>query len=328
MHPAPNHTVVSAFFALQLAGCAIFAFMFISALVSPKTIKRHPIWYNFALSFIIFSLSYSILAFAPGLRNNPHELAGSGICVAQAALIYAAPFLAPSASAALIALLLLNILSTLSGQTRKASPISLTIALACPWMLWSAVLLGTTAFIVRDVSVAELSPNGTFCIVTRSVLPRVSAAVAAIFALAILAFELGIAYLLYKHRAVDHVFRESIAMAIRTSILTIIAVAAVVTGLLSAGMAHKPVLDIMIAMVPFVTSITFATQRDLWARYMFWKEPQPASSVVDDEHGGRSSLEAPGFSLATSTDSLPPASEKPSWGYSAAIGRRFSGYKA
>ncbi|KAH6901242.1 hypothetical protein BKA70DRAFT_691382 [Coprinopsis sp. MPI-PUGE-AT-0042] len=307
---ASDQALVRVFLALQLTGCFIFVVMFASALVFASTVKRHPIWFSFCLSFIIFSFSYSLLVFTGG-QQDASELAMQGVCRAQAALIYAAPFLAPSASMALIALLLVNIVCSLAEEERKAPPMIMTIALVGPWFLWAAVLSGATIFILRDTSVVALSPSNTFCIVTRSILPRLSATAAAFFAFVILILEIAIAYLLYQHRAVEVVFRQQIAMAIRTFIISAVTVSAVVTGILFAGTKDSNIVfDVMIAMVPFVASITFATQRDLWERYMFWKKP-PHSFDTEDQWSSDTPV------LKSTHSSV----EQPSWGYSSAMGR-------
>ncbi|KAH6880183.1 hypothetical protein BKA70DRAFT_1344053 [Coprinopsis sp. MPI-PUGE-AT-0042] len=259
--------------ALHLIGCFIFAFMLVSAILFASTVKRHPIWYNFCLSFIVSSLPYSLLAFV-GEREDPLELPKRRLCIAQAVLIYAAPFLAPSASVVMVVLLLLNILSTLSGGERETPPIILVVSLVSPWVLWAGALSWTITFILRDITSVRLSVHGTVCMADRSLLPKVAGISAAVFGVTLLALESVIFYLLFKHRALKGVFAESIAMAVRISVFTGVAVIAAVTGLVFAGSKSTGGIPyVMIATVPFTTAITFATQRDLWERYMFWRKP-------------------------------------------------------
>ncbi|KAH6901207.1 hypothetical protein BKA70DRAFT_1388432 [Coprinopsis sp. MPI-PUGE-AT-0042] len=266
-----TNALVRVFITLQLTGCFAFAFMVFSAILFASTVKRHPIWFNFCLSFIVFSLSYSLLAFAPGQQGR--DGAPEGVCIAQAAMVYAAPFLAPSASLALVALLLMNIVSALSTSVKKRYPMTLTIALAGPWILWAAVLTGAIIFILRDRSVVALSDNGTYCIVTRSPLPRLAAISSAVFAVGILVSEVIIASLLYRHRAIKDVFSQSISMAIRIFIFTAVAVTAAVAGLIFACTDRRGVIfDVMIAIVPSTTAVIFGTQMDLWEGYMFWRK--------------------------------------------------------
>ncbi|KAH6901220.1 hypothetical protein BKA70DRAFT_1309898 [Coprinopsis sp. MPI-PUGE-AT-0042] len=92
-----TNALVRVFITLQLTGCFAFAFMVFSAILFASTVKRHPIWFNFCLSFIVFSLSYSLLAFAPG-RQQRNEAPSEGVCIAQAVMVYAAPFLYASPS--------------------------------------------------------------------------------------------------------------------------------------------------------------------------------------------------------------------------------------
>ena len=80
------------FLALQLTGCGVFLFMVLTALIFRSSVTRHPVWYNFCLSFIVYTLSYSLLVFSRK-RNDPSELVKTDICIGQAVLVYAAPFL-------------------------------------------------------------------------------------------------------------------------------------------------------------------------------------------------------------------------------------------
>ncbi|KAH6880228.1 hypothetical protein BKA70DRAFT_1447512 [Coprinopsis sp. MPI-PUGE-AT-0042] len=256
--------------------------MVFSAILFASTVKRHPIWFNFCLSFIVFSLSYSLLAFAPGQQGR------DGVCIAQAAMVYAVPFLwvslAPSASLALVALLLMNILSALSTSVKKRYPMTLTIALAGPWILWAAVLTGAVVFIFRDRSVVALSDNGTYCIVTRSPLPRLAAISSAVFAVGILILEIIIASLLYRHRAIKDVFSQSISMAIRIFIFTAVAVTAAVAGLIFACTDRRGVVfDVMIAIVrrQQPSSLALKWYLTLFSGISHYEIPRQGASLVD-----------------------------------------------
>lgn len=226
---SPDPALARVFLALQLTGCAVFVFMLITALVFRSTIKRSPVWYNFCLSFVTFSLSYSLLLFT-GEKSDPAQpILGTGVCIGQAALVYGAPFLASSAFAVLVALLLLEILSAAAVQSRKTPLVALVVALAFPWMLWVGAMTGAIVVTLRDVSVLALSPNGAYCVVNHPVFLRTGAATAAFFTLLALALEIGVAYRIYRHRRQGlGVLRQSIPMAARIATLTVVALAAVV----------------------------------------------------------------------------------------------------
>ena len=92
--PSPRQKVVIVFYALQLVGGALFALISISALIFSSQVKRHPIWHNFFLSFVVYSVSYSLLAFDPELEHETLAIiAKKKVCIAQAILVYAAPLL-------------------------------------------------------------------------------------------------------------------------------------------------------------------------------------------------------------------------------------------
>ncbi|KAH6908796.1 hypothetical protein BKA70DRAFT_252961 [Coprinopsis sp. MPI-PUGE-AT-0042] len=238
-----NHVLVRVFVILQLLGCFAFAFMVFSALVFPS-VKRHPIWYNFCASWIIFSLSYSLLSFAGQQQTQRTH----NVCVAQAAMVYAAPFIAGAASLSLVALLLMNILSALSGVLKKRYPIALAVAIAGPWILWIGVLTGAIVFIVRDQSVVDMSANGTFCVVTRSPIPRFTAIATAFFSVTILSLETLIIYHLYRNRGVTTVWRQSSGIAVRLLVFTVVVLTSGIIGLVFASTEERGVaFDVLIA---------------------------------------------------------------------------------
>ncbi|EFI26737.1 hypothetical protein CC1G_15661 [Coprinopsis cinerea okayama7 len=219
-----NVALVRVFIILQMIGCFSFAFMIFSALVFPS-VRRHPVWYNFCLSWVMFSLSYSLLSFA----GQQFTLSSQTICKAQAAMVYAAPFLAGGSSIALVLQLLLNILAVLSHSPVKRSfPIISFSSIVVPWVMWTAIVIGVVVLIEQNPQLVSISHNGTFCIVIRSPVPRLTAIAAAVSSIAIVALEVVISYLLYRHRAIKDIFRQSLAMAVRVFIFTAVAMTAAV----------------------------------------------------------------------------------------------------
>jgi dipeptide/tripeptide permease len=70
------------------AGAALMSLLLILVLV--RGIRRHPVWINFALTWIIFGISY-ILLYICGQAHGPEP--SLSLCLSQAALVYAAPVL-------------------------------------------------------------------------------------------------------------------------------------------------------------------------------------------------------------------------------------------
>lgn len=267
MGSGTDHVLVRVFVTLQLLGCFAFALMVFSALVFPS-VKRHPIWYNFCMSWIIFSLSYCLLAFA-GQQHTPQT---RNVCIAQAAMVYAAPFIAGAASLSLVTLLLINILSALSSVLKKRYPFTLAVAITSPWVCWIGVLTGAIVFILRDPSVVALSENGTYCVLTKSPIPRFTALGTVFFSVLILTLETLIIYYLWRNRSMARVWSQSFGIAVRLLVFTAVAFTSGIAGMVFASTEERGVeFDIMIAIVPPATAIIFGTQFDLWEGYLFWK---------------------------------------------------------
>ena len=83
-----NAAIGVAFFTLQLIGAALFVLIIISASRFCNT-KRHPIFFSFCISWIVFSISYALLL----LSGQPFHTPEPTLCTIQAALCYAAPIL-------------------------------------------------------------------------------------------------------------------------------------------------------------------------------------------------------------------------------------------
>lgn len=80
--------MVYAFLALQISGACAFAFIILSACIF-RGVKRHPMWFSFGISWIVFAISYSLMFLAGQQWVKPMK----ALCIAQAGMIYAVPFL-------------------------------------------------------------------------------------------------------------------------------------------------------------------------------------------------------------------------------------------
>jgi len=81
--------MVYTFLALQISGACIFTLILLSAWIFRDGAKRHPAWFSFGVSWIVFPISYSFLFLAGQQWISPAK----ALCIAQAGLIYAVPFL-------------------------------------------------------------------------------------------------------------------------------------------------------------------------------------------------------------------------------------------
>ncbi|KAI0801086.1 hypothetical protein C8Q74DRAFT_1364735 [Fomes fomentarius] len=86
--PPDLRNLTSVFFAIHLLGGHIGLPILVATFLFSKTAKRHPTVVNFCVIWILYSIIYCLLIYGGGnlLDNPPFEL-----CLAQAAMHYAAP---------------------------------------------------------------------------------------------------------------------------------------------------------------------------------------------------------------------------------------------
>ncbi|KAJ3501611.1 hypothetical protein NMY22_g18866 [Coprinellus aureogranulatus] len=273
--------LVKAFLALHLISVFLFAFIIFSAILF-RSVKRCPVWYSFCASWLVFSASFALLGFA-GQQFSATQ--SKGLCIAQAGLVYAAPFLGGSASAALVIKLLASILDTLSPSTilRRSSLLGTILAVAIPWSIWIGVLIGVVVFSVTKQDNVLLSPNGTFCVVQSSPVPRLTSVFVIILAVVILSVEVVIAIFLIRHRRVKDLLNQSRAIAVRVFMFTLVVLTAAVTGM-AFTMTEKRggAFDVLMAMTPFCTALIFESVEGLFAVASFTEESAMGKAAQRD----------------------------------------------
>lgn len=94
-----EHVTVNAFIALQLLGTGGFILVMLLTELLERENARHPAWWSFCASWVVFGVSYSIL-FLAGMQFSPHL--DQTLCIVQAGLSYAAPLLVAHTTLALI----------------------------------------------------------------------------------------------------------------------------------------------------------------------------------------------------------------------------------
>jgi hypothetical protein len=273
-------SIINAFLALQVIGAVCFVIIVLSACIFPSG-KRHLIWFSFSISWIVFGVSYSLLLFAgQQFKRTPARVP----CTAQAGLVYAAPFLVWATTLGIVTHLLLNILSALAQSPKKKKYRTVTNALvSLPWMIWIAVLVGILVYAVSHPNEVALSHNGTYCVIQNSTIPKLTAVCATIGSASVLTLEIALGYVLYRNRAIVNIFSQSLTLAIRILIFTILGIGAMSVGFIFTVTHTRGVqFDVAIAALPFVAALTFGSQMDLFRGWLFWKRPTQTAYQDDD----------------------------------------------
>ncbi|PPQ76148.1 hypothetical protein CVT26_011798, partial [Gymnopilus dilepis] len=274
-------SLVNVFLALQISGAAAFGLTVLSACIF-RGVKRHPIWFSFCISWVHFGLSYSFLLFAgQQYRPSPAHIP----CIIQAGLIYSAPFLVMGTCLGLVIHLMLNILSALSPSPQKKSyRTAINILLVLPWMMWIAIFVGVLVFALSHKEEVALSRNGTYCVIGDYSIPKMTSISTTIASTSIVGLEAFIALLLYRNRAIVNIFSQSLAMAVRILIFTVLGFGAIAVGLVFTITKTRGIqFDIIIAILPPSAAIIFGTQMDLLRGWVFWKKPAHPRPVMPDQ---------------------------------------------
>ncbi|KAF8157154.1 hypothetical protein B0H34DRAFT_489351 [Crassisporium funariophilum] len=271
--------LVDTFVTLQIAGAVGFALIVLSASISSNA-KRHPVWFSFCISWIVFGLSYSLLVFSGQQYDSP--AGGSKVCITQAALVYATPILEAGTSTGLVLHLLLNIISALSRSPKKKTyPITMATLVCLPWVIWTAAFIGVLVFGLSHDHQVVMSPHGTYCIIEDFIMPKVTAVSVTVVCTAILVVEFTIGLLLYRNRAIVDIFSQSVTMAIRILIFTLIGIGALTCGLAFTVTRSRGIqFDVIISALPPSAAIIFGTQKDLLGGWMFWTRRQSPPHAI------------------------------------------------
>ncbi|KAF9561180.1 hypothetical protein CPC08DRAFT_707612 [Agrocybe pediades] len=270
--------LIDAFLVLQITGAVAFAIIVLSACIFRQNAKRHPIWFSFCVSWILFGISYSFLLFAgQQFKLSPKRIP----CTIQAGLVYAAPYLVMGTTIGLIVHLLLNVLAALSQSPKRFNYRNLLNGLVVfPWTVWVAAIVGLLVFGFSHPDQVGMSPNGTYCVIMNSSIPKITSVSATVACTIIIAIEFVIGTLLYRNRAIVNVFSQSLVMAVRILIFTILGFGALGIGLVFViTRTRGAAFDLVISVLPPAAAFTFGTQTDLLKGWLFWKRAQPEVGV-------------------------------------------------
>ncbi|KAF8067923.1 hypothetical protein FPV67DRAFT_1164802 [Lyophyllum atratum] len=283
----PNYGQVEAFIALQIIGAALFILVAFSAFIAQiRGGRRHATFFSFCFAWVAFCISFSLLYFAgqQDARPTPEH----GLCVVHSALVYAAPPLASSATISLVTHLLLNVLLALSSTSdkRRSSWTSAALIIV-PWTIWVAVFIGVLLFGFHHPELVAVSPNGTFCVLVNTTLPKLTSVWATIASTVLVGEEVVIAVLLYRNRDILSGLGHNKTMAIRVGIFSILGVGAIAVALVYTVTQKRGVqFDLLIAAIPPSTAIIFGSQMDILRVWLFWKKHENTETAHGDERSG------------------------------------------
>ncbi|KAF8868510.1 hypothetical protein CPB85DRAFT_925881 [Mucidula mucida] len=231
-----------------------------------RRIHRTRAWYTMFFTLAIFPLLYlTNVMFQFGKVDPPW-----GLCLFQAALIYAGP---PSASAAVLGYML-DVALGLHAATSTKREKSRTWNLLMPWLplIVFSVMFCVSIMAVTNTKTVKFDYARMFCGAgAGSPHARMSASITLLALTGMIGCEMWIIFTLVKNRRMLETRKQDlqISMAIRFGVFTILAgcTAVLAAFITTMSKAAGAVWNILLVTVPFLAGLAFGTHRDL---FMTW----------------------------------------------------------
>ncbi|KAF9254036.1 hypothetical protein L218DRAFT_968491 [Marasmius fiardii PR-910] len=269
--------LVNLFLALQFVG--LFGSILILTCAFISSVKRFGSWYSFMTSWIISSLSYTLL-FLGGQQHAPKP--ALGLCMAQASLIYAAPPHTAASTLGLVVQIWFSVHEGLGKKPFSGQRIWTRVFLLLPYILWVSIVIESLVITAMYPSSVKRIGSGMYCN-TKIIIPgRVSAALVSIILLLAVIVE---GFIIVSIRKRWKALKEQTlvrSLVVRGMLFVIFGFFAIVLSLTFTFMVQKGgQMNIVVSIIPVAAVFIFGTQRDLMSVLMFWRWRSAKRSVVE-----------------------------------------------
>ncbi|CAL1717348.1 unnamed protein product [Somion occarium] len=268
-----DNVMLDVFLAFQFIGGIGNIAMLLTAIFSRRVI-RHSTWLNFCVTWVIFSISYTLLFFAGQQRSSLQT--AYPLCLTQASLIYGAPVLVAYASVSLVAQVALSARALILFKIHKPSPYQTLLLLIVPYILWfSAVIAALVSGVKFPETVSRnFDDGGLYCEITTGIPGRIVAVLVGIALVLAFTLEIMLGVTLRKNWAAfeGHHSKLPMSMIIRVAVFVGVSVLAFSTVFVFLSRQFS-VSNVVLSLLPFFSFVTFATQKDLLSVWTFRPHP-------------------------------------------------------
>ncbi|KAF9060334.1 hypothetical protein BDP27DRAFT_1339819 [Rhodocollybia butyracea] len=269
-------------------GLQIFGFLSVTGITLLATfsrrIQRSLTWYNFMLGWVVWCISFSLL-----IGQQTGGCPAFGLCLFQAALVYAGP---PANAFATVAIILQLYFQTTARLNNAKNPQwQTTLISVAPPSLYILIFALIIVFGFLNPSQIQRDTTGMFCGISSGVPTQIGAALVASLSIIMLFFEVKTFTLLYRNWAMfRHIRAEtknsvnsvSLTMIIRVSVFSFLPILALGISLVSATSTSSNLAHISTASLPGAAALIFGTQRDVLSVLMFWRiERKPIKTYIE-----------------------------------------------
>ncbi|KAF8067918.1 hypothetical protein FPV67DRAFT_1164672 [Lyophyllum atratum] len=274
--------LINVFISFNLFGSFGMLIIIATAIFS-RSISRHSTWFSFGISWIISTVSYTLLFWGKNLTGPepPYTL-----CLIQGILIYSAPPLTAATTLALVIQIWFVVRSVVTSTSSKAGripPLLLTALLVVPYLLYVAILVGTLVVGWQHPDTVRRVGSGMYCNFSNRIPGRLSTLLVALIMLPAVVLEALICKALRQQWALFKRQPDALSMALRVVSFAFVGILAIALSLVFFFMVHHGAdLNIVISMMPVSAVLIFGTQSDLLRVWMFWKK-RPAPAVATEK---------------------------------------------
>ncbi|KAF5392911.1 hypothetical protein D9757_001065 [Collybiopsis confluens] len=218
------------FVTLQLIGLSGLMVMFFTACVTSIIRKRHLCWTSFILSWIVSSVSYSLLVGTSIEYQPPFAL-----CLIQGVMIYTVPTLTACTSLSLVIQVLLTVRTFASPPHSPSSTapsshrLSTFMLILLPYVFGAAMFTLSMVIGLKDRETVTRPPGGFYCNMKNSTPGKISAIVVAIIMLICVGLGSTISVILRRHWLIfSNQTRTPLATAMRVLCFSAFSVVSIV----------------------------------------------------------------------------------------------------
>ncbi|KAJ7908654.1 hypothetical protein B0H13DRAFT_2016155 [Mycena leptocephala] len=251
-HPTRHKTLIDIFLTLQMLGLIGSCALVLTTTLSSRA-PRNATWQNFFTSWIISTVSYSLLLFA-----------GQGI-----------PSLTAATTFGLIAQIWFSV------KNERIWTIALLIL---PYVFLLALVIASWTIGIRNTDQVKIIGSGMYC-------HLVSGAMVALTLLPTIALKVfSICIALRRNWGTFKRMKHSLSIILRVVVFTMFGILAIaVSGVFVFTNNHGASLNIVFGILPITAVVVFSTQKDIISVWMFWK-PQSEEKMVSSPISSSSSV--------------------------------------
>jgi len=274
--------LIKVFISFQLFGLFGTILMLVTALC-PRSKPRQSTWYSFTISWIISTVSYTLLFWGGALTGPepPYTL-----CLIQGILVYSAPPMTAATTLALVIqiwILVRSVVAAPSSKVGRVNPMFLAALLVFPYVLYVSILVGTFVVGWQNQRTVRRVGTGMYCNFSDVIIGRATTFIMIVIMVPAVVFEVLVCRALHKQWILLKRQSDALSAVLRVASFTFMGLLGIALSILFFFMIHHGSdLNIVISIMPIAVVLIFGTQGDLLRVWMFWKKP-PQLVVVSDK---------------------------------------------